>query len=237
MFKIDKPQNFHFQMKIRAEKVDKSYRVICPCQSRTKNGMQGMQLSSVRDHSQLKKETRHTGWVANLKIAIASTQSVIDITELNGYWKHKYLFNTKRMTVFVFFPREQPNPCVLTYTITPSNAVDLIPLPPLVPTFLNEIAEKLEMVSDILEPQEGNLDSFLLVSQARQTLMKWNDDATSSSGESLHSLQPLELPQLLRSETTSIEESDEDEEQEQEDDVPTQPNCSTTEVKPVKKVV
>jgi len=237
MLKIDKPQNFHFQMKIRAEKVDKSYRVFCPCQSTTKRGTQGMQLSSVRDHSQLKKETTHTRWVANLKIAIASTQSVIGITELNGYWKHKYLFNTKRMTVFVFFPREQPNPCVLTYTITPSNAVDLIPLPPLVPTFLNEIAEKLEMVSDILEPQEGNLDSFLLVSQARQTLMKWNDDATSSSGESLHSLQPLELPQLLRSETTSVEESDEDEEQEQEDDVPTQPNCSTTEVKPVKKVV
>ena len=255
MLKIDKPQNFHFQMKIRAEKVDKSYRVICPCQSTTKKGMQGMQLSSVRDHSQLKKETTHTRWVANLKIAIASTQSVIGITELNGYWKHKYLFNTKRMTVFVFFPREQPNPCVLTYTITPSNDliplrfVDLIPLPPLVPTFLNEIAEKLEMVSDILEPQEGNLDSFLLVSQARQTLMKWNDDATSSSGESLHSLQPLELPQLQRSETTSIEEEslhsllqrgetveirgdeEDEEEEEQDDDVPIQ--TSSTEVKPV----
>ena len=127
--------------------------------------------------------------------------------------------------------------------------MDLIPLPPLVPTFLNEIAEKLEMVSDILEPQEGNLDSFLLVSQARQTLMKWNDDATSSSGESLHSLQPLELPQLQRSETTSIEEEslhsllqrgetveirgdeEDEEEEEQDDDVPIQ--TSSTEVKPV----
>ena len=216
-------------MKIRAEKVDKSHRVLCPCQSTTKKGTQGMLLSSVKGHyekPQDGKETAHWRWVTNLKLAMRCTESVIGITEANGYWKHKYLFNTKRMAVFVFFPRERPNPCVLTYTITPSNAVDLIPLPPLVPTFLNEVAEKLEKVSDILEPQEGNLDAFLLVSSARQTLMQWNDDATSSSGESLHSLQPLELPQLLRSETT-------DNDKEQEDDVPTQPNCSTTEVKPV----
>ena len=232
MFKIDNPKNFHFQMKIRAEKVDKSHHVVCPCQSTTKKGKQGMQLSSIKGHYERPKdgkETLHTRWVANLKLAMRNTEAVIGITEVNGYWKHKYLFNTKRMAVFVFFPREQPNPCVLTYTITPSIPVDLIPLPPLVPTFLNEVAKTSEIVSDTLEPQEGNLDAFLLVSSARQTLMQWNDDATSSSGESLHSLQPLELPELQRSETTSVEEPDE----EQEDDIPTQPNCSTTEEKPV----
>ena len=207
-------------MKIRAEKVDKSYRVLCPCQSTTKKGTQGILLSSIKGNYEIQKDgkdTAHTRWVANLKLAMRCNESVIGITEANGYWKHKYIFNTKRMAVFVFFPRERPNPCVLTYTITPSCAVELVSLPPLVPTFLNEVAKKLEIVSDTLEPQEGNLDAFLLVSSARQTLMQWNDDATSSSGESLHSLQPLELPQLLRSETT-----DEDEEQEQEDDVPTE---------------
>ena len=166
MFKIDNPKNFHFQMKIRAEKVDKSHHVVCPCQSTTKNGKQGMQLSSIKGHYERPKdgkETLHTRWVANLKLAMRNTEAVIGITQLNGYWKHKYLFNTKRMAVFVFFPREQPNPCVLTYTITPSIPVDLIPLPPLVPTFLNEVAKKLEIVSDTLEPQEGNLDAFLLV--------------------------------------------------------------------------
>ena len=220
MFKIDNPQNFHFQMKIRAEKVDKSdLRVICPCQLRNPNGTEGMQLSSFKGHSEKKKDkekdTKHLNWLASLKSAITSVKSVIGITEVNRYWKHKYLFHTKRMTVYVFFPREQPNPCVLTYTITPSNAVDLIALPPLVPTFLNDIAEKLEMVSDILEPQAGNLDVFLLVSQARQTLIQWNDDAKSSTGESLHSLQPLELPELQRTETTSVEIGDDEEEEEQ----------------------
>ena len=237
MFKIDNPQNFHFQMKIRAEKVDKSdLRVICPCQLRNPNGTEGMQLSSFKGHSEKKKDkekdTKHLNWLASLKSAITSVKSVIGITEVNRYWKHKYLFHTKRMTVYVFFPREQPNPCVLTYTITPSNAVDLIALPPLVPTFLNDIAEKLEMVSDILEPQAGNLDVFLLVSQARQTLIQWNDDAKSSTGESLHSLQPLELPELQRTETTSVE-IGEEEDEEQDDDVPIQTTTSSTEVKPV----
>ena len=150
-------------MKIRAEKVDKSNRVICPCQSTTKKVTQGMLLSSVKGHYEKPQDGAHWRWVANLKLAMRCTESVIGITEANGYWKHKYLFNTKRMAVFVFFPREQPNPCVLTYTITPSNAVDLIPLPPLVTTFLDEVAKKLEIVSDTLEPQEGNLDAFLLV--------------------------------------------------------------------------
>jgi len=114
MFKIDNPQNFHFQMKIRAEKVDKSdLRVICPCQLRNPNGTEGMQLSSFKGHSEKKKDkekdTKHLNWLASLKSAITSVKSVIGITEVNRYWKHKYLFHTKRMTVYVFFPREQPN--------------------------------------------------------------------------------------------------------------------------------
>ena len=88
MFKIDNPKNFHFQMKIRAEKVDKSYRVLCPCQSTTKKGTQGMLLSSIKGHYEIPKdgkETGHTRWVANLKLAMRCTESVVGITEANGY--------------------------------------------------------------------------------------------------------------------------------------------------------
>ena len=183
---------------------------MCPCQLSDKKGIVGMQLKSVKDHSDSQE---HKRWAANLKLTLTSTESVIGITEANGYWKHKYLFNTQTMTVFVFFPRQRPNPCVLTYKITP--CIRQGTTLNLVPEFLNEVADKLERASDILEPQ-GNLDAFLLVSKARNILLQWNADATSSSGESLHSLQPLDLPQLQRSETTSVEIGDDEEEEQKE---------------------
>ena len=169
MFKIDKPENFDVTLRVRRRQGQSNETQIqCPCQDKSVR----IKLCNLPDHLKPSKKDRQTGhekWMDTLKREIIySIEQVARLVKSNGFWKYKMGFQTAERSCLMFYPSDicMKDRFVMTITITPKSDVSLVKMPPLVPTFLNDINDKLMKACDLLEPQH-DLEVFLLVAEAR----------------------------------------------------------------------
>ena len=200
MFRIKNPDDFDVVFTIAKGGIPKDLTFWCPCQ-----GKVGMKKDQLSEHN--KSGKTHQGWMNKLCISIMCLDSVIKTVEENGYWKYKAIFNTEKKTVMIFAPRDTSLVFSAKVVITPKEGVPVErgEITPLVPAFLNTLAEKLDEIMNQLE-QEDNVRILTLVYEARQYLNDWSADTASVTSGS-DKPESLILPDL----TTTTNEGEEDE--------------------------